>query len=349
MSAGKRILLGAGIVLLALCAVAGGLAAWYWQRPSVRFLSVITGIAEPRGVTRLEEFVTPAGRPVSVMVYRVARPAAKRYFMLIPGLTPEGNRHDKIDRMARAFCYATGITILVPDVAALHGPTLDAGALRREIAGTYLALRDRYPGDYQAFGACFGASALVAAMATVPADRYPKKMLLYGPFMDGRELLTFYNKVNADVDFIVKLGISARMDIFTPAEQALIKKAMTLAGSGTTDRSRIRRIVGERLFNDIAVVRLRQPDLEAVNVDTLFGRGRPVPDCRYFILHSKSDTIIPLREGENLFAYLRRQGAHAQFLGTTLFSHTENRVTVTGMVTEFRYLVAFFDDYFAGD
>ncbi len=341
----KMLMIGAGAVVALLLLSAFIAVLVMYSRPGVRYLAYMSGIVRPGGFIREETTIRVGKEDVPLMVYRRPGRASTRNFFLVHGLTHEAHKHPQIDRMASSISGATGMSVYIPRISGFLVKGLTSDEITTEIADAYTAVAKKYPGTYRAFGACFGATALIAAMKKVDPELYPKKILLYGPFMDGKKLIHFYNSINADIDFIVKLGVSAEMDIYTDEEKKLLRKAIALSGPGKTDETMMRQIIGEKLFRDISVVKLRQERLEAVGAGTLFG-NRKLPDCAYYILHSEHDTIIPVSEGKSLFQYLRSRGASARFYGTELFSHTENRVTVTGFVKEIAYMGSFFDDFF---
>ena len=146
---------------------------------------------------------------------------------------------------------------------------------------------------------------------------------------------------------MVKMAVTLNMEVFSEPEKELIRKAIAASEPGVTDRSKMQKIMGEKLFNDIAVIRLRHADFEAINPGAMFGRRKS--DCKYFILHSKTDNIIPYFEGKNLAEFMQKSGISTKFLGTEYVDHAENRADVTGFVREMQYLVRFFDELFEGD
>ncbi len=351
-SSPKKIILGVAIALgsiLLLAGVAGAiLYAVAVNRPSMRFLMSNSGFRVPKDFVKTEESMDVEGERVFVMVYRHPSGKSGKYFMLQHGLTPDGHRHPVIDRFAASLCDATGMTIVIPYVrGSITGGSLTDAYDR--MAKIYIALVKNYPGEYRAFGACIGANVLLMALNRVPDAIYPKKIFMLGPFFDGRKLFEFYNKISnpEEFDIMVKMAVTLNMEVFSESEKELIRKAIAASEPGVTDRSKMKKIMGEKLFNDIAVIKLRHADFEAINPGAMFGRGKT--ECKYFILHSKTDNIIPYFEGKNLADFMQKSGISTKFLGTEYVDHAENRANVTGFVKEVKYLVRFFDELFEGD
>ncbi len=348
----KKFLIGSAVALLAI-ALLGGIAgavlySMASSRPSSRFLMSNSGFRVPSDYVRTEEFIRVGGTQVSVMVYRHPSGKSKKYFMLQHGLTPEGHKHPVIDRFAASLCDATGMNILIPYVegSITGGSLVDA---YDRMARIYISLVKHYPGEYRAFGACIGANILLMALNRVPDAIYPQKIFMLGPFFDGSQLLDFYNQASnpEEIDIMVKMAVTLNMNVFTEPEKELIRMAIAASKPGVTDRGEMKKIMGEKLFNDIAVVKLRHGDFEAINPRTMFGRRKT--ECQYFIIHSKTDNIIPYFEGKNLAAFMQKSGISTKFLGTEYVDHAENRADVTGFIREMQYLIRFFDELFAGD
>ena len=147
--------------------------------------------------------------------------------------------------------------------------------------------------------------------------------------------------------YVVKMAITLNMDIFSEAEKNLIRKAIAASKPGVTDRSEMKKIMGEKLYNDIAVIKLHHRDFEDISPRTMFGRKRS--NCTYFILHSKTDNIIPYFEGKSLADFMKKRGISTKFLGTEYLEHAQNQASVTGFIKEMKYLIRFFDELFEGD
>ncbi|OHD63502.1 MAG: hypothetical protein A2176_11375 [Spirochaetes bacterium RBG_13_51_14] len=348
----KKLFAITGIVILSLTAILVVSAAVAYnmavQKPSVRFLLSNAGFRTPEDYTKKEIFIDVKGARVPVLVYRHAWAKSDKYFMLQHGLTPDGYRHPRIDRFAASLCDATGMNVLIPMVTgSVEGGSL-TGAYDR-MADIYVALVKNFPGPYRAFGACIGANILLMALNRVPPEIYPEKIFMLGPFADGRALFDFYNKLTRpeDIDIMVKMAITLNMDIFSEAEKNLIRKAIAASKPGVTDRSEMKKIMGEKLYNDIAVIKLHHRDFEDISPRTMFGRKRS--NCTYFILHSKTDNIIPYFEGKSLADFMKKSGISTKFLGTEYLEHAQNQASVTGFIKEMKYLIRFFDELFEGD
>jgi hypothetical protein len=337
----------AGLVALIAISAAVGYALII-RDPGARFLLSNTGFREPERYIKTQVFLDVRGKKVPAMLYRFPGHVSRKYFMLQHGLTPEAYKHPKIDRFARSICDATGMNVIIPMVeGSITGGSL-RGAYDR-MSDIYIAMAKEYPGRYRAFGACIGANILLVALNKVPDDIYPEKIFMLGPFANGKALFAFYNKLlnPEEIDIMVKLAITLNMDVFSKKEKALISKAIAASKPGVTDRSEMKKILGGKLYNDIAIVKLHHNDFEAINPQTMFGNKRA--GCKYFILHSKTDNIIPFYEGKNLAEFMQKSGISTNFLGTEILDHAENKTSVTGFLHELKYMVRFFDELFEGD
>ncbi|HOD15587.1 MAG TPA: hypothetical protein PK307_13440 [Spirochaetota bacterium] len=348
----KKILITAVIVLaslVVLAVISAGVGyALMLRDPGVRFLLSNTGFREPARFVKQEVFLDVNGKNVPAMLYRFPGHVSQKYFMLQHGLTPDAYKHPKIDRFARSICDATGMNVIIPMVeGSITGGSL-RGAYDR-MADIYIATARTYPGQYRAFGACIGANILLVALNRVPDEIYPEKIFMLGPFSDGKVLFAFYNKLlnPEDIDIMVKLAITLNMDHFSRQEKALISKAIAASKPGVTDRSEMKKILGDKLYNDIAIIKLHHDDFEAINPGSMFAKNRS--RCKYFILHSKTDNIIPFYEGKNLADFMEKSGIDTNFLGTEILDHAENKTSVTGFLHELKYMVRFFNELFEGD
>jgi hypothetical protein len=337
----------AGLITLIAISTAVGYALII-RDPGARFLLSNTGFREPERYVRTEAFLDVRGKKVPALLYRFPGHVSRTYFMLQHGLTPDAYKHPKIDRFAKSICDATGMNVIIPMVEG----SVTGGSLTGTynwMADIYTAMAKQYPGRYRAFGACIGANILLVALNRVRDDIYPEKIFMLGPFANGRALFDFYNRYARpeEFDIMVKLAITLNMDIYSKEEKALISRAIAASKPGVTDRSEMKKILGDRLYNDIAVVRLHHVDFEAINPQSMFAKNRS--RCKYFILHSKTDNIIPFYEGKNLAEFMQKSGISTNFLGTEILDHAENKTSVTGFLHELKYMVRFFDELFEGD
>jgi hypothetical protein len=349
----KKIAARTGIAILSLTAflfLAAG-ATYYFalQKASVRFLLSNSGFRTPKNYIKNETSIDVRGTRIPVMSYRHPRAKTNKYFMLQHGLTPDGYRHPRIDLFAKSLCDATGMNVLIPRVTG----SVEGGSLIKTydtMADIYIALVKFFPGRYRAFGACIGANILLVALNRVPVEIYPEKIFMLGPFFQGRTLFDFFNKLAKpeDIDIMVKMAVTLNMEIYNEAEKNLIRKAIAASKPGTTDQSEMKKILGEKLFHDITVVKLHHKDFEDINPKTMF-KEKNRANCKYFILHSKTDNIIPYFEGKNLADFMKKSGISTKFLGTEYLEHAQNQTSVTGFIKEMKYLIRFFDELFEGD
>ncbi len=336
-------------VLVTAIGVAGGL--YLWQRPSLRFLFSHAGLRETNQCDK-EELVIPIdGLDTSVMVYRHRSIKSDRYYYFQHGHAPQKNKHPTLDRLARSLCDATAVNVLIPAIE-VEPADKSAESYFERIATVYQTLVKKFPGHYRGFGSCIGANALLVALKRVPESIYPEKMLLTSPFFSGKSILRSYNKRFGSVegfDILFKLVVTLESDAFDEGEKALIRKAIAASKPGDTDTGQMKTILGQKLFRDIVVLEARHEGLEQIGPETMFAEATNRPPCRYFILHSKHDRIVPYYQGKDLAKYMKDIGLTTSFLGTEVMAHTENKITVTGFLREATHLIRFFDALFEGD
>jgi len=320
----------------------------YSRKPSVQFLLGISGVSAPRDFSRREVMVKAGAVEIPVMVYTPLRGKSDKYWVLQHGITPQAHKHPRIDQLASSLCHAAGVNVLIPYIRG-SVEQRDLFDAIREVTTVYRALAAEFPGKYRAMGACIGANGLLIALNDVPPEIYPEKMFLVGPFFDGAELVKSYNEAGLSMDIIGKMVLTMSSGAFTDEEKELIRKAISISKPGTTDVGEMRKVLGEKLFRDLLVVDLHHRDFESINGPSMLAGKGVLPPCRYFIMHSRTDNIVPYYQGENLYRYLQSLGANTSFLGTEILSHTENSVTVTGLVKETAYMVHFLDDLFANE
>ncbi|TAL36647.1 MAG: hypothetical protein EPN93_07425 [Spirochaetes bacterium] len=343
----KRSLVLIALVLGALILVSLAFSYAYSRKPSVRYLLSMSGFRNPTSWEKSEFSLEIGQETIPVFLYSSPGARSAKYFYLQHGFTPEGYAHPQLHRMAASLTDATGMSVVVPHLWRGARETANHTKMIDLTARVYSALYERLHGSFRAFGACMGGSALLIALNRVPRDIYPEKIFLVGPFQDGKKLIEYYNSASPEVDILVKLAISLNSENLTAQEKELVSRAIQLSKPGPTDRSEMRKILGTKLFNDLSVLTFNSNEVEEMNAEKMFAGG--VPKCRYFIMHSLNDTIVPYYEGKGLNEYLKKAGADTAFLGTELFSHTENTITVKGFIREARYLIKFFDELFEGD
>ncbi len=270
--------------------------------------------------------------------------------MVVHGLTPQERDHPAMHKIAASICDATGMNVLKPyiDMRIQEG-RLPVAMSVENFALAYKTLHEKIPGEYRAMGGCLGATTLLIALERVPREIYPKKVLLLGPVFDGKKMIDYYNKAGVNVDFIVKLATSLTSDIYSDDEKKLIQTAFNAVKLGVTDKNEMRKILGDGLYHDLLMLKVRNSEFEKINLESILLNKKAFPDCEYYILHSANDTIVPRVQGEALYKFMKKYGYHSNFVGTEIFDHSENKVTVSGFIKEMKYLVGFFDGLFSGD
>lgn len=351
----KRFTPGKNIIVSILILITVGCAVYLYnwlQRPHVRYLTHMSGLTTPSNSRMTEQSVTVKDKSVPFRLYRSMTKTSDRYYLLVHGFTPNAHKHPRLHLMAQAICDSTGMNVIIPEIRSfLHVGVIGPGMAITDLTGFYTTIKSKYPGRYRVFGACIGATVLTMAMRNVPAEEYPEKMLLYGPLINGRGVLEFYNNILKvkKPDLILKLVITSGMDAFSDSEKALIRKAIMKSGTGRTDELKMKKILGQKLFHDISVIKLSNKKFEAFDVRSQLGGAGGNAACEYFIMHAKNDSIIPFEQGKDFFQFLKGSGRPVKFIGTELFSHSENTITVTGIFHEIKYMLAFFDELFRGD
>ncbi len=330
-----------------LLAVVSVFLFFYVQKPHVRFVLNMSGLREPTSFTEREINLEHDGASAPVLIYQRPGESPGRYMLLLHGFAPEGHRDPRMKRMAASICDATGIGVMVPGISSMLTGHLKFDDIMREISGVYTALARAHPGRYYAFGACMGASLLVLSLNDVPRELYPKKLLLFGPIADGSSLLNDYNSGKMKgADIILKLAVTANMGVFSEKERDLIRKAMLNAGTGRTDESRMKQILGDKLFHDISIVSLKSTDIESLDAAGMLGGGADLPESRFYIMHSRNDSIVPSTQGKSISEFIQSRGGRAPYLETGLFDHADTRITATSLAAELNYMLSFFADFF---
>lgn len=268
-----------------------------------------------------------------------------KYFFCVHGMTPQGYTHPSLVKLAKALALATGRKVMVPYLkgSETSRDILDATS---EIQSMYYEVKKRYPGKYNGFGACIAGTMLVAALKDVPAELYPDKIFMYGPFLNGEMLMNFYNTSGVEVDFIVKLANAARHKALSDEEKNRVNEAIKATKPGVTDKQEVKNILGEKLYKKIDTLKIDNPEFKALNEMTLFSRNQKLPNCKYYILHSRSDNVIPYSMGLSMHKYLLQLGLQSRFVATGAFQHTK-KATFKELINEFNVIQAFFDDLFS--
>jgi len=345
----KKLLAAITAVLLLGIACAGVYAFKLYSRPGIRHILNMSGYTEPDNYVNEEVTLRVNENNIPVMKYTRPGHHSKTWYILIHGFAPSAHKHPRLNQMAASICHVTGMSVLIPRIPAFFEKNADVQPIVKNIRSIYTALVREYPGKHRAFGACLGGTMILLALQDVPPSIYPGKILLFGPMNDGSGLQRSMNESGRQLDFIVKLAITANMDIFSKEERDLIHNAMMSTSPGRTDRARMKQILGESLYRDISILKV---DRSFFKNYSKANPGQVVSkevECQYFILHSRNDDIIPFSEGKSLFESLEAEGKDVRFYGTEVTGHTENRVTVNGLYHELKYLAEFFDRLFEGD
>jgi len=316
------------------------------SNPVLRFMLVMNEIVPAWGVLS-QEVVLPLenNKKTKMTIYQPVFAKPDAYYFCVHGLTPQGYTHPSMVKLAKALALATRRKVLVPY---LFGSETDRDIIdaTKEIKSMYLAARKLYPGKYNGFGACIAATMLVAALKDIPASLYPHKIFMYGPFLNGEMLMHFYNTSGMDVDFIVKLANAIRHPKLTQEEKNLVGKAIAATKPGVTDKALMKHILGQDLYTKIDSLKIENPEFKQINEMTLFDTSKPLPQCKYYILHSRQDNIIPYSMGMSMHKYLLQLGLKSTFVATGAFQHTQKGRSYKTLKAEFNEIYAFFDDLF---
>lgn len=320
-----------------------------YSKPSVTFMLVMNEIVPAWGVTAKEADLALTNGQTKMTIYtRIINSKKDRYYFCLHGLTPQGYTHPSLVTLAKALALATGRRVLVPYLKGSE-TTRDILDATNEVASMYCQVRKNYPGKYNGFGACISATMLVGALRNVPLALYPDKLFLYGPFLNGEMLMHFYNTAGQDVDFIVKLANAMRHAKTTEDEKKLISQAIVATKPGKTNKDEMKKILGIELYTKVDTLKIENPEFKAINELTLFNAKKPLPQCKYYILHSKSDNIIPYSMGVSLHKYLLQLGLTSTFVATGTFQHTQTQKSIKTLYNEYKEIKSFFDDLFSDD
>lgn len=345
------------VFFLIVLIVFGILFYRYYNKPSVKFILSQAGIINLNNYMKKNEVIKLNGINNPVVHYSSTANKSKKYFVLIHGFAPTGEKHKNIDLLARSITSSTGMDVLVPRIEKFLDRQAKLPEAVDNIREIYLKLNEKYPGKYRAFGSCLAGTALLSALKKVPEEIYPQKIFLYGSFNIGDSLVDLVNNKLKDKngkqairpDFLLKLALTSNMKNFSLEEQDFIHNAMMKVEPGITDEKRMQKILGKSLFNDISIINIDKKFLKKSGASNLLNGYKVFPNCKYFIVHSKHDNIIPYEEGQSLSKFLKKQGGKVDFFGTELFSHTENNISATGLYHELKYMVHFFDKLFKND
>lgn len=285
------------------------------SNPGTRFLLLQANIINPVRVIKEEFTINTEETKIPVYHYH-SKIKSDRYYIFLHGLTPLGYKHPTINSFAAAFVDATGINVFIPDFTHYIKKNQNFKTIETGVSKIYLKLNKLYPGRYRGFGACIGGSVLLNAMSELPKDVLPEKIFLYGPYNNGKGLMPVLkaaaDSANEKVDFIVRLTLSSRDENFSEQERDLIEKALTATKPGKTDTTRMKKILGSDLFNTISVINFNQSDLKDLDVE-VSGLTDHFSDTKFFIIHSKTDRIIPFQEGKKSIKKHERE-RHGRFV-----------------------------------
>lgn len=341
----KKRLLTAGLIFLVFCLIVAGGVLWLYFKPSVRFMLMMNDTITPPGIIEREVTLHVNGEETPMLIYSRENAPDGRYFFLIHGLTPKSYKHPTVKKIASALAWASDYTIFVPYIRGSE----TSRSIRNvcgDIVQIYTSLRSQYQGRFHAFGACISATILLLALNNVPLELYPEKVYLHGPFLNGEMLADFYNNSGMEIDYIVKLANAIRNNSFSDSEKALISKAIAATRPGVTDREEMKRILGEELYLKAEKAPVDYSEFKEINELSLFPKDRPLPKCKYYITHSRSDNIIPYSMGMGLHQYLLQRGLSSRFIATGAFQHSNKAGSTMKLLSEAKALMNFFDDLF---
>lgn len=329
------------IIFLLIAIVIGVL----YTNPAISFMLIMNDIIPAWGVFSYEVELPLQDASTKMTIYTPFLSKNNTYYFCVHGLTPQGYAHPSMIKLAKALAIATKRIVLVPY---LYGSETERDALdaTKGIKDMYLAVRKKYPGRYNGFGACISATMLVAALKDVPLELYPDKLFLYGPLLNGEMLINFYNTSGMEVDFIVKLANAIRHPALTDNEKKLVSKAIAATQPGVTDKHHMKQMLGDNLYKKVDSLKVENPEFKQLNELALFKKDMPLPGCRYYILHSRGDNIIPFSMGVSMHKYLLQRGLQSRFVATGVFQHTQKDRSFTKIRIEFNDIYAFLTDLF---
>ncbi len=321
------------------------------RNPGARMVLIQGGFITPSRAQKEEITITVDGTPVPVFHY-YTRFSGDRFYVFIHGLTPLGYKHPALNDLAKALVDSTGMHVFIPDFTRYVKKNQNMNSVIKGVAGIYMKLQERYPGHYRGFGSCIGGTILMNSMLEVPREKVPEKIFLYGPYNKGKGLVPFLQEAakqsNMELDFLVRLTLSSKHEYFNEDEKKLIEKAMLSTRPGLTDKTKMKQILGQELFRNISVFRFTEEDMKDMDVKQK-NVSKHLAETRFFIIHSKNDRLIPYQQGKSLAEVMKIDGLNVSFIGTEIFSHTKNEISVTGIYNEALYLVDFFNELFMGD
>lgn len=143
-------------------------------------------VRRPRDVREVETTVDVNGEPREATLYLPpgGRPAPG--WVVLHGMTVPGRRHATLTRFVRSLC-ASGAVVLVPDVPAWRGLTLDVRAARETVQAGVLhleSLPEVRPGGVGAIGFSFGATQVLMASADEAMHGHLNAVVGFGGYCD---------------------------------------------------------------------------------------------------------------------------------------------------------------------
>lgn len=320
-----------------------------YRQPAVKFLMVMSEFKKSTDVTRVETTIRVKDRYIPYMIFTPKHAVPGKYYFLLHGFTPESYKHPTIIKVAHAIAEATGRTVFIPHISGSVEGVKSIPFLSYEVLSVYQEIKKKYPGRYNAFGACVAGTGLLVSFNLLSPGEYPDKLFLFGPFFTGQMLLDFYNKAGiTEVDYLVKMASALNTDrgVYSKEERAIIKKAIIASKPGTTDRNVMRSVLGDPLFQRIDEAKIDNRQFAQIDELKIFSKGKKIPNSEFYIIHSTTDDIIPYTMGYSLHKFLLNCGVRSRFVATNLFGHSQNKMTFLGYYQELKDMIGFLNDLF---
>jgi hypothetical protein len=344
----KKALAIIGIIIAVLAGSLLVTGIFLHSKSSIRFLLAMADVSKTADITRTERTLRVRGSEIPIMVFSSKSVQPGRYYFLLHGFTPESYQHPTIIKVAHSLCRVAKRTVLVPKISGSIEGGKSIPYLAHEVKDVYMAVKNEYPGRYNAFGACVAGTGLLVSLNLLPAEEYPEKIFLFGPFFTVQLLMEFYNNAGIhEVDYLVKMASALNtINKYTKQENALISKAIAASKPGTTDREAMRAILGDKLFKRIDEAKIDNREFADINEYSIFSKGKKLPNSEFYIIHSTTDDIIPYTMGFSLHKFLRQCGVKSRFVTTNVFGHSQNKMSISSYFKEFNEMLSFLDDLF---
>lgn len=348
--------------LLAICLLAAVAAGAYAAAPLMRGLSLVIRAADMRGPARwiadaastpVREREVRVGAGADALRARVYEASgARQTVLLVSGLHPAGIDEPRLVRLAHTLAGAH-VTVVTPDIPELSRFEITPAVTDRiEAAARWLAVESGLApaGRIGLMGVSFSGGLAIVAAGRPSLRDHLLYVFSFGGHDDLRRVLEFFcsgSRTRVPHDYgLAVVALNLADQLVPPAQRATFAAAMRrylwASYLDVVDKP-----AAAREFDALRALAQTLPEPSALlltyvndrDVSRLGPRLRPFisryvgvaalspvrsapPDAPVFLLHGRTDTVIPASESESLAARLRGV-VPVHLLVTDLISHAE--------------------------